>query len=105
MSTRFVADVGGTNIRLCIIENGELSAIKKYVCTDFETIGSAVQHYFDEFPELTFTDGCIAIACPVPGDWVKMTNHTWQFSIKELKQQLNFHSYGKLETHIISSHW
>ncbi|MFQ7388277.1 MAG: hypothetical protein ACLRP3_03980 [Escherichia sp.] len=21
-------------------------------------------------------DGCIAIACPITGDWVAMTNHT-----------------------------
>jgi glucokinase len=94
MSTRFVADVGGTNIRLCIVEDGKLRAIKKYLCTDFDTISSAIKHYFREFPDLTFSDGCIAIACPVPGDWVKMTNHTWQFSIKELTKQLGLNWLG-----------
>lgn len=94
MSIRFVADVGGTNIRLSIVKNGELSDIKKYLCTDFDTIASAIQHYFDEFPALNFSAGCIAIACPVPGDWVKMTNHTWQFSIQELTQTLNLDWLG-----------
>ncbi len=30
-------------------------------------------------------DACIAIACPVTEDWVAMTNHSWAFSIKEMK--------------------
>lgn len=35
-------------------------------------------------------DGCIAIACPITGDWVAMTNHTWAFSIAEMKKNLGF---------------
>lgn len=88
MSTRFVADVGGTNIRLAIFENDKLHSIEKYLCNDFDTIGMAIKHYFAAHPQVKFTSGCIAIACPVPGDWVKMTNHYWQFSIAALKQEL-----------------
>ena len=88
MSVRFVADVGGTNIRLAQEIDGKLSDIKKYLCNDFATIGEAIQAYFAEFPDVTFSAGCIAIACPVPGDLVKMTNHYWQFSIKALKEEL-----------------
>ncbi|MBT0586559.1 glucokinase [Alteromonas oceanisediminis] len=83
----FVADVGGTNIRLAVLENGELSHIKKYLCADFDSIALAIQRYFDDTPEHTFSSGCIAIACPTHNDWVKMTNHSWQFS----KQQLQAH--------------
>ncbi len=32
----------------------------------------------------------IAIACPITGDWVAMTNHTWAFSIAEIKKNLGF---------------
>lgn len=94
MSTNFVADVGGTNIRLARIEAGKLLDIEKYLCNDFDTIAQAIQHYFDAHPSRTFTAGCIAIACPVPGDWVKMTNHYWQFSIKELQQTLQLEWLG-----------
>lgn len=94
MSTRFVADVGGTNIRLAQEKDGQLSEIKKYLCTDFKTIGEAIKHYFDEFPELQFSAGCIAIACPVSGDHVKMTNHYWKFSIGALTTELGLDWLG-----------
>ena len=94
MSVRFVADVGGTNIRLAQETNGNLSEIKKYLCNDFATIADAIKHYFSEFPGVNFSAGCIAIACPVPGDHVKMTNHYWEFSIEELTQALELEWLG-----------
>lgn len=94
MSYKFVADVGGTNIRIGQIVDGELSDIEKYLCNDFATIDLAISHYFSQFPDRTFSFGCIAIACPVPGDWVRMTNHTWEFSIKELTAELKLKWLG-----------
>ena len=88
MSGRFVADVGGTNIRLAREVHGELIDIKKYLCNDYDSIAQVIQLYFDEFPDIRFRAGCIGIACPVIGDHIKMTNHHWQFSIKELKSLL-----------------
>ena len=92
--TKFVADVGGTNIRLAQLDNGALSHVEKFLCKDFDNIDGAIQAYFALFPEVQFDAGCIAIACPVPGDWVKMTNHTWAFSIKELTNQLGLKWLG-----------
>jgi arabinose-5-phosphate isomerase len=40
--------------------------------------------------DVSVEDGCIAIACPITGDWVAMTNHTWAFSIEEMKNNLGF---------------
>ncbi|AWL12138.1 Glucokinase [Saliniradius amylolyticus] len=88
MSLQFVADVGGTNIRLAQVVDGELAHIKKYLCNDFATIGEAIQAYFGEFPGQTFRAGCIAIACPVDQDLIKMTNHHWQFSKSQLREEL-----------------
>lgn len=85
---RFVADVGGTNIRLAQEVNGQLSEIKKYLCKDYATIKDAVLQYFSEYPEVNFTAGCIGIACPTNSDSIKMTNHHWEFSVRELKQSL-----------------
>ena len=45
--------------------------------------------YLDEH-SVSVEDGCIAIACPITGDWVAMTNHTWAFSIAEMKKNLGF---------------
>ena len=33
-------------------------------------------------------EACIAIACPINGDWVAMTNHSWEFSIHEMQSNL-----------------
>lgn len=88
MRTNFVADVGGTNARIAQFRDGKLQDIRKYLCNDFDTIADALKAYFDEFPATRFIAGTIAIACPVPGDWVKMTNHHWQFSIEALKGEL-----------------
>lgn len=88
MSAAFVADVGGTNIRLCRVEQGQLKEIKKYLCADFEHISDAIKHYFATLPEVNFSSGCIAIACPTENDWIKMTNHHWQFSVKETQALL-----------------
>ncbi len=89
MSHMFVADVGGTNIRLALIENGTLTKITKYLCKDFETITDAIAQFAHEANVDSFLYGCIAIACPVNNDVVKMTNHTWSFSKTALRSELN----------------
>lgn len=90
----FVADVGGTNIRLAVIEDGQLSHIKKYLCADFSSIEAAIEQYFSEIPDVVFDCGCIAIACPTNDDRVKMTNHTWAFSKRELQAHLRLNWLG-----------
>jgi len=37
-------------------------------------------------------NACLAIACPVENDLISMTNLPWEFSQKELKQQLKLNS-------------
>lgn len=88
MSACFVADVGGTNIRLAQSQNGKLTAIKKYLCNDYDNIAEVIKAYMAEFPSQKFIAGCIGIACPVNSDLIIMTNHTWRFSVKELQADL-----------------
>ncbi len=88
MSQKFVADVGGTNIRVARVTESGVTDIKKYICNDFASIDLAITQYFADMPEHNFTQGCIAIACPVLGDQVVMTNHSWAFSQNALKAQL-----------------
>jgi len=88
MSKRFVADVGGTNIRLALLENGRMAKIEKYLCADFESIADAILFFQKNNIVGSFNDGCIAIACPTNNDMVKMTNHSWVFSKTALRAQL-----------------
>lgn len=89
MNASFVADVGGTNIRLATVTTEGVTAVKKYLCNDFDTIEEAIRAYFTEQASTRFGSGCIAIACPVNNDWVAMTNHTWSFSQARLRESLS----------------
>ncbi|GAC03828.1 glucokinase [Paraglaciecola chathamensis] len=94
MAANFVADIGGTNIRLAQVVDGQVAEIRKYLCADFATVNDAIKQYFSEFPTTEFAAGCLAIACPVAGDLVKMTNHTWAFSIKQVQADLGLSWLG-----------
>jgi len=83
-----VADVGGTNIRVARVTESGVADIKKYMCNDFASIDLAITQYFSDMPGYIFSQGCIAIACPVLGDQVEMTNHSWAFSQNALRSQL-----------------
>lgn len=84
-----VGDVGGTNARLalCEIANGDISRIETYATADYDSLEQVIGHYLS-LQQPTVVDACIAIACPVKGDWVEMTNHPWAFSIKQMQANL-----------------
>lgn len=83
-----VGDVGGTNARLalCSLENGEISQAKTYSGLEFDSVEATIRTYLREH-NVSVKEACIAIACPVTDDWVAMTNHTWAFSIAEMKKK------------------
>ena len=85
-----VVDLGGTNIRfsVCDLETGKLSQLSEYVCTNFVSVEQALLAYFSTLNSAVNTL-CIGIACPVENDQVTMTNLSWSFSQKALKEQLN----------------
>ncbi|BDH45002.1 glucokinase [Salmonella enterica subsp. enterica serovar Choleraesuis] len=84
-----VGDVGGTNTRLalCELESGAIVKAKTYSGLDYPSLEAAVKVYLDE-QNIPVEHGCIAIACPITGDWVEMTNHSWAFSIEQMRTGL-----------------
>jgi len=84
-----VADIGGTNIRLAITENNNITGIITYQCADFPSLIDVIRRYIEE-KQLTNAsiNACLAIACPTDDDLISMTNLPWQFSQKELKAEL-----------------
>lgn len=88
-----VGDVGGTNARLalCNLDNGEISEARTYSGLDYPSLEAVIQDYL-KTQDAQISAGCVAIACPITGDWVAMTNHTWAFSIAEMKKNLGFSS-------------
>lgn len=84
-----VADIGGTNARFSrvALDTLTLDKVAVFPCADFATLADALTHYKQQ-QQLDLKHVAIAIACPVTSDQVSMTNFHWQFSIREMKQQL-----------------
>lgn len=88
-----VGDVGGTNARLalCTLSDGTIVQAKTFSGLEFDSLEAVIVHYLKEV-NVSVNEACIAIACPITGDWVAMTNHTWEFSIAEMKKNLGLAS-------------
>lgn len=85
-----VADIGGTNARFSRVDldTNVLDCVVVYPCADFATLSLALNYYRTEQQLLDISLVAIAIACPVTGDFVKMTNFYWEFSISAVKAEL-----------------
>ncbi|MFG6466990.1 glucokinase [Roseateles sp. BYS87W] len=93
-SPRLLADIGGTYARFTLeIGPGEFTQTASLRCADHADFQTAVQAYLSG---LSWQDGgpqqiahaAVAIANPVEGDRVRMTNYHWQFSIDDMRQRL-----------------
>ena len=95
---RLLADIGGTNARFALeCGPGRIGKIHTYPCANYPGIADAVGAFFGDVAEDLKQYGparhaAIAIANPIDGDEVTMTNHDWRFSIEATRQSL------KLET-------
>jgi len=84
-----VADIGGTNARFAIADDGDSQDIHELRCADFPTLETALEHYLDRLGGSRPRRAAIAVATPITGDQVKMTNHVWSFSIRAVRQRLD----------------
>ena len=91
-SERLLADIGGTNARFAWQRHAgaQIEAVQTLPCAGFETLADAVQAYLGIVDRPAPPLCAIAIANPVHGDWVQMTNHQWRFSIAALRSQFGF---------------
>ncbi|ASQ46015.1 glucokinase [Legionella clemsonensis] len=86
-----VADIGGTNARFSRVDfcNWHVDKVAVYPCANFPSLVAALAYYQESQKLSAIKHIAIAIACPVIDDVVRMTNFHWQFSIREIKEQLN----------------
>src|SRR5439155_16154330 len=90
--TWLVGDVGATNVRFGLVSpDGAILHSGTFACGDFPDIAPAVDAYLKSRGELAMPrQGALAVAAPISGDEVRMTNHPWRFSIAALKSRLGF---------------
>lgn len=86
-----IADIGGTNARFALCDaDGTVEQPLVLSCKDYPTIADAVFAYYKQ-TDVKAEDvktAAFAVACPVLGDFVHLTNCAWAFSIKEMKTKL-----------------
>nr|WP_313569238.1 glucokinase [Pantoea dispersa] len=86
-----IGDIGGTNARLavCNVDTGKISNIQQFLTCDYPTFEAVIARFMHENP-LRLQYACLAIASPVGGEWITMTNNSWAFSPAALKKQFAF---------------
>ncbi len=86
---RLLADIGATYARLCIEPvPGRFEHVAVLACDDHAGFTAIVQSYLDSLAGVRPCHAAVAIANPIEGDRVQMTNRDWAFSIREAQAQL-----------------
>ena len=88
-SPRLIADIGGTYARFTVeTSSGQFERTASLRCADHADFHAAVSSYLSTLPSMVVRHAAIAIANPVEGDQVRMTNYHWRFSIEEMRERL-----------------
>lgn len=91
-NARLLADVGGTHARFAWAAGprAPLDDVQVLPCADHASLQQAIRTYLDRLGRGAPGLAAIAIANPVTGDEVRMTNHHWSFSQAALKAEFGF---------------
>lgn len=92
MFVALVMDIGGTNIRLGLLKQGEYipAYIKSFKINAFAHLTDVIALFFTDAPDNNVQEAAIAVATPIMGDHIKLTNHRWEFSIEAVRQQFGW---------------
>jgi glucokinase len=72
---RVIGDIGGTYARFAVAERGKYSELQHLSVSKYATLKDALGEYLDALPrDMHPTRGALAVAGPVSGDEVKLTN-------------------------------
>ena len=86
MSLVLVADVGGTNTRIAVADKltGACEQIRQYRNSDFESLEDIVRAYRGEQGAVAIEAAAFAVAGPVSGGRMKLTNLPWEIDTQSL---------------------
>ncbi len=85
-----IGDIGGTNARFALVgADGEPTRTRVLAGARYPGLAAAAAAYLDlERPDPPPRAAAFAVASPVLGDRISMTNRAWSFSISELQATL-----------------
>ncbi len=84
MTATLVADIGGTHARFGLVRNGAVGRVEVVATADHPGFAAAAAAYLDRVcvgSGARPRAGAIAVAGPVGGDRVRLTNHPWSFPV------------------------
>ncbi len=88
-----LADIGGTNSRCALGDRGGVREIATFRNVDHESPAVLLGEYLARLPQARRpTRAALAIAAPIRGDRVQMTNIGWSFSRAEMQRHLGLAS-------------
>ena len=86
-----VADIGGTNARFALADLQAQTPVilqeKSLPASEFASLQHAAEHYLSGV-DCQPTHAAMAVASPISGDEVRLTNRAWSFSQRELQTAL-----------------
>jgi glucokinase len=90
---RLLADIGATHARFALqTAPGVFRAVRVLKCDDFDGIVALLRFYLAEHAGVTLHHAALAVANPINGDQVRMTNRDWQFSTDAVRRELGLHT-------------
>jgi glucokinase len=87
MESALIGDIGATNARFAVLQDGIPTSIKILPVASHASLQDAIAAYFDGLDKADLLRpkiGALAVAGPVTGDYLSFTNHPWSFSISGL---------------------
>lgn len=87
-----VADVGGTNTRLALFDQGlrEFRCVARFNNRDHSSLEAIIAEWLDSLTEPTPGEACIAVAAPPATEEITMINIGWSFSCGDLAARFGF---------------
>jgi len=86
---RLLADIGATHARFALqCAPGVFRDVAVLRCDDFAGIVPLLRHYLLDHQDVTLHHGAFAVANPISGDYVRMTNRAWEFSTDAVRREL-----------------
>jgi len=89
-SSFLVGDIGATNARFALLDEGGLRRHRVLACEDWASFEDALAHYLAEEPAEHVSAAALAVASPIKGDLVAFTNSPWTFSTDKLRRRFGF---------------
>ncbi len=88
--TDLVADIGGTHARFALWREGELSDVSIVKHHELPSFDAALKAYLSAHGHATPTRCCLALATPITGNTVTLTNGHWAMSRSALADTFGF---------------